>query len=184
MKKLLFDLIPLLLFFAALKFFDIYYATGVAIAASFVQIFWLKATKQPIEAMHWINLGVITVFGGMTLILRDDSFVKWKPTIIYWIFTAGLLLGWWIWKQNYIRKLMEKQMRLPDAIWTKLLYSWAVFFAAMGAINLFVAFSGYFDTDQWATFKVFGSMVLMFAFMVAQSLAISKYVRIENSDKK
>src|SRR3546814_13480276 len=84
MKKFLFDLFPLILFFLAFKFSDIFTATAVAIAAGVGQFVWLKAMGKAIEATHWINLTVIVVFGGATLLFHNDAFIKWKPTVLYW----------------------------------------------------------------------------------------------------
>lgn len=177
MNKIIFDFLPLILFFVALKLGDIYLATKVAIAATVLQIIWLKVKKQKIEASHWLNLIVIVLFGGLTIYLQDENFIKWKPTVLYWAFAliiAGALL---ISKNNLIKRLMGAQITLPDPVWTKLAYSWSAFFALMGILNLVVAFSGYFTIDQWATFKVFGLTVLLIAFVIGQSLVLAKYIK-------
>ncbi len=179
MNKIIFDFLPLILFFVALKLGDIYIATKVAMAATVLQIIWLKVKRQKIEASHWLNLIVIVLFGGLTIYLQDDNFIKWKPTVLYWIFAliiAGALL---ISNNNLIKRLMGTQITLPEPVWTKLAYSWSAFFALMGILNLFVAFSGYFTIDQWATFKVFGLTVLLIAFVIGQSLVLAKYMRDE-----
>lgn len=179
MNKIIFDFLPLILFFVALKLGDIYIATKVAMAATVLQIIWLKVKRQRIEASHWLNLIVIVLFGGLTIYLQDDNFIKWKPTVLYWIFAliiAGALL---ISNNNLIKRLMGTQITLPEPVWTKLAYSWSAFFALMGILNLFVAFSGYFTIDQWATFKVFGLTILLIAFVIGQSLVLAKYMRDE-----
>lgn len=179
MNKIIFDFLPLILFFVALKLGDIYIATKVAMAATVLQIIWLKVKRQRIEASHWLNLIVIVLFGGLTIYLQDENFIKWKPTVLYWIFAliiAGALL---ISNNNLIKRLMGTQITLPEPVWTKLAYSWSAFFALMGILNLFVAFSGYFTIDQWATFKVFGLTVLLIAFVIGQSLVLAKYMRDE-----
>lgn len=179
MNKIIFDFLPLILFFVALKLGDIYIATKVAMAATVLQIIWLKVKRQKIEASHWLNLIVIVLFGGLTIYLQDDNFIKWKPTVLYWIFAliiAGALL---ISNNNLIKRLMGTQITLPEPVWTKLAYSWSAFFALMGILNLFVAFSGYFTIDQWATFKVFGLTILLIAFVIGQSLVLAKYMRDE-----
>lgn len=172
--KLLFDLFPILLFFVAYKVADIYVATAIAIAASVAQIAWLGLRARPIEGMQWASLAAIVVFGGMTLFLHDETFIKWKPTILYWLFAAVLAGGELFLRRNLIRTLLGEQLQLPDRAWRTLNRSWTGFFAFMGAANLFVAYS--FSTDAWVNFKLFGGMGLMLAFVIAQSLLLSKYV--------
>lgn len=177
MKKFLFDLFPLILFFGAYRYSDIYTATAVAITASILQIIWLKVTHKAIETTHWINLTVIVVFGGATLWLHSDVFIKWKPTVLYWLF-AGVLLGARVFTgRNVIKHLMGKQISLSAPIWDRLNIAWATFFVIAGAANLFVAFSGYFSESQWVNFKVFGLMGLLFAFVIGQSLWLSRYIQ-------
>lgn len=177
MKKLLFDLFPLILFFIAFKNFDIYTATAVAMAAAVAQILWLKTRRKVIETTHWINLSVIVVFGSATLFFQNDAFIKWKPTVLYWLFAAILLGSHWFLGRNLMQKLMGTQLVLPKLAWTKLNYSWASFFIISGALNLFIAFSGYFTESQWVNFKVFGSLVLLVIFVVIQSLWLGKYMK-------
>lgn len=177
MKKFLFDLFPLILFFIAFKVADIYTATAVAIAAGVLQFLWLKLRGKTIEAMHWINLGVIVVFGGATLFFQNDAFIKWKPTVLYWIFAAALLGGQLLFKRNLMHKLMGSQIELPPAAWNRLNVSWAGFFLFCGAINLYVAFSGQFTESQWVSFKVFGLLVLMVVFVIGQSIWMSRYMK-------
>ena len=117
MKKFLFDLFPLILFFIAFKFADIFTATAVAIAAGVLQFAWLKLRGKTIETMHWINLTVIVVFGGATLLFQNEAFIKWKPTVLYWVFAVALLGGRWLFKRNVMQKLMGGQIDLPAAAW-------------------------------------------------------------------
>lgn len=177
MKKFLFDLFPLILFFLAFRAFDIYTATAVAMAAALLQIVWLKLRQKVVETTHWINLGVIVVFGSATLFFQNDAFIKWKPTVLYWLFAAVLLVSQILLKRNLMQKLMGAQLVLPNHAWTKLNYSWASFFILSGTINLFVAFSGYFTESQWVSFKVFGSLVLLVIFIIIQSLWLGKYMK-------
>jgi len=177
MKKLLFDLFPLILFFAAFRFADLYVATAVAMIAAVAQLLWLKWRGAAIEATHWINLTVIVVFGGATLWLQNDAFIKWKPTVLYWVFAAILIGSQWLLGRNLMQKLMGAQIQLPASVWTRLNVVWAVFFAASGALNLYVAFSGHFTESQWVNFKVFGLMALLIVFVVAQSLWLGKHMR-------
>jgi intracellular septation protein len=177
MKKFLFDLFPLILFFAAFKFADIFTATAVAIIAAVCQFIWLKATGRAIEATHWINLTVIVVFGGATLLFHNDAFIKWKPTVLYWLFAAIVLVGKWVFKRNLLQKVMGAQIDMPETVWSKLTLSWASFFIVSGALNLYVAFSGYFTESQWVNFKVFGLMSLLLLFVLAQSVWLSRYIK-------
>ena len=175
--KFLFDFFPILLFFIAYKFGGIYVATGVAIAASFVQIGWVMARGKKVEPMMWISLAIIVVFGGATLLLHNETFIKWKPTVLYWLFAAVLLGGSWLFNKNVMRSMMAKQISLPDPVWNKLNLSWAVFFIVMGATNLYVAYS--FSTDIWVDFKLFGSTAMMLVFVIAQSLILAKHMNHE-----
>lgn len=172
--KFLFDLFPVILFFIAFKAYGIYVATGVAIAATFAQIGWLLARGRRVETMLWASLAIIVVFGGATLWLQDETFIKWKPTVLYWLFGAVLAGASLIFRRNLIRKLMEEQIRLPDRVWARLNASWIGFFALMGAANLVVAYT--FSTDAWVNFKLFGGIGLMLAFVVAQSLVLARYI--------
>ncbi|MEO6023537.1 MAG: septation protein A [Burkholderiales bacterium] len=172
--KLLFDMFPVALFFVAYKFAGIYVATTIAIVANVLQIAWLTFAKKKIEPMVWISLAIIVVFGGATLLLHDETFIKWKPTVLYWAFAAVLAGGQWFFNKNFIRVIMEKNMALPELIWRRLNLMWAAFFAVMGIINLYVAYN--FSTDTWVNFKLFGGMGLMILFVIAQGLMLSKYV--------
>jgi intracellular septation protein len=175
--KFLFDLFPVILFFIAYKVSGIYVATGVAIAASFAQIGWLLARGRRIDTMLWVSLAIIVVFGGATLLLQDETFIKWKPTVLYWLFGTVLAGSALLFRKNLIRKLMEEQISLPEPVWGRLNASWVGFFALMGAANLFVAYT--FSTDTWVNFKLFGGMGLMLAFVIGQSLLLSKYIHEE-----
>jgi len=171
--KFLFDLFPVILFFVAFKVAGIYVATGVAIAATFLQVGWLALRGRRIDPMLWASLAIIVVFGGATLALQSETFIKWKPTVLYWLF-GGVLLGGALAGRNFLRVLLKDQIALPDVAWNKLNWSWIAFFLLMGAANLYVAFS--FSTDVWVNFKLFGSMGLMLAFVLAQGLLLAKYV--------
>ena len=174
--KFLFDLFPVILFFAAFKLGDIYLATGVAIAATFLQIGWSWFRHRKVENMMWISLAIISVFGGMTLLLHDETFIKWKPTILYWSFALALGTSKLLLKKNLIRTLLAEQLTLPENIWQRLNWSWFGFFLFMGFANLAVAFAFGLSTDTWVNFKLFGGMGLMLLFVIAQGLLLSKYV--------
>lgn len=204
MRKLLFDLFPVIVFFIAYKLGDanaeatrafmaniglpqpagagekpgIYLATLVAIIASFAQIGWVKLRGHKVETMLWVSLAIIAVFGGATLWLHDESFIKWKPTVLYWLF-AAIIFGAAAMGRNVIKSLMGAQMELPAAAWGRLNASWGGFFAFMGLANLFVAFN--FSTDAWVNFKLFGSLGLMLVFVIGQSLMLAKYMDKEEN---
>jgi intracellular septation protein len=172
--KFLFDLFPVILFFVAFKVADIYVATGVAIAATIAQVAWLKLRGRKVDAMLWASLAIIVVFGGATLLLHDEAFIKWKPTILYWVFAAVLTGGELFFRRNLIRTLLGEQLQLPDRAWRTLNRSWSGFFAFMGAANIYVAYN--FSTDAWVNFKLFGGIGLMLLFVLAQGMFLAKYV--------
>lgn len=171
--KLLFDLFPILLFFVAFKLADIYVATGVAIVATIGQIAWLKLRGKAVEPMQWASLAIIVVFGGMTLLFHDETFIKWKPTVLYALFAAALLLAPRFTGKNPLRAMMGSQLKLPDAIWHRLTLAWVAFFAAMGVANIAVAYS--FPLDVWVNFKVFGTLAATIVFVIAQAVWVSRY---------
>jgi len=181
MKKFLFDLFPLLLFFLAYRYADIYTATAVAMAAAVVQIAWLKLRRLRIEITHWVNLSVIIVFGGATLLFQSDTFIKWKPTVLYWVFGSALLGSQLVLRRNLIRRLLEGQVSLAEAAWKRLNLIWSGFFLFAGALNLYVAFSGHFSEAQWVNFKVFGLMGLLIVFVIAQAFWLSRHVQTSPS---
>ena len=173
--KLLIDFFPIILFFIAFKTLGIFAATAVAIAATVGQIAWLRWRNGRVEPMQWLSLGVIVVFGGATLVAQDETFIKWKPTVLYWLMGGGLLVAEYIFKRNGIRALMGGQIELPDPAWRQLLHAWAAFFTAMGVINLWVAY--HFDTDTWVNFKMFGGLGLMVLFVLGQAVYLSRYMK-------
>ena len=172
--KLLFDFFPIFLFFVTFKFYGIYAATAVAIGASFAQIGWLLFRGRKIDKMLWVSLGVITVFGGATLLFGNETFIKWKPTVLYWLFATILLVAQLAFRKNLVRSMMDHQVSLPDDVWSRLQTSWIAFFLAMGALNLYVAYN--YSTDAWVNFKLFGGMGLMLVFVLLQALLLAKHV--------
>lgn len=172
--KLLFDFFPIVLFFIAYKVFDIYVATAVAIAAGFVQsgLFWAKHRR--FEKMHIITLAILVVFGGATLILQDEMFIKWKPSVLNWLFGAVFIGSQFIGTKTIVERMMGSNVSLPGPIWTRLNMSWGIFFMALGFINLYVVYN--FDTDTWVNFKLFGMLGLTIAFVIAQSAYLMRHV--------
>jgi intracellular septation protein len=180
--KLLIDFFPIILFFVTFKWAGIFYATAVAIVATLIQIAWLFKKNGHVEAMHWISLGVIVVFGGATLLTQNETFIKWKPTILYALMGGVLLIGQFIFKRNFLKSLMGSQMVLPEAVWRQLLLSWVGFFSFMGLLNLWVAYN--FDTDTWVNFKMFGGLGLMVVFVILQALFLSRHVQPDTKEEE
>jgi intracellular septation protein len=175
LMKFLFDLFPVILFFIAFKFAGIYAATAVAIAATIVQVGWLKWRGRKVDNMMWISLAIIVVFGGATLLLHDETFIKWKPTVLYWLFGASLLGAQAFFRRNLIQAMLGDKVSMPEAGWTRLNWSWIGFFVFMGAANLYVAFN--YPTDLWVNFKVFGGMGLMLVFVILQAVFLARYIQ-------
>lgn len=178
--KFLFDLFPVILFFIVYKFFGIYAATATAIAATIVQISWVKYRHGKVDGALIASGVIIVVFGGATLLLHDESFIKWKPTVLYWLFAISLTVTNILFKKNLIRSLMDKKISMPEKIWDKLNLAWAIFFAVLGCLNLYVAFN--FSTDTWVNFKLFGTMGLMLVFVIGQSIALDKHMIAKDSE--
>ena len=197
--KLLFDLFPVILFFATFKYYGsdpegaaalvgsllgssvldvkqapILLATVVVIVATMAQIAWVHFRHGKVDKMLWVSLALVTVFGGLTLIFQDETFIKWKPTMLYWVFAASMIFAALVLKKNPIKAMLGEQLTLPDPVWNKVNLSWTAFFAFMGALNLIVAFN--FSTDTWVNFKLFGGMGLMLLFVLGQGLMLSKYI--------
>ncbi len=200
--KLLFDLFPVILFFAAFKYSEknpetaadwvaallgsalvdakqapILLATVVVIAATVAQIAWVHFRHGKVDKMLWISLGLVVVFGGLTLAFQNEAFIKWKPTILYWVFAISMAFSALILKKNPMKAMLGEQLTLPDPVWTKVNLSWIAFFAVMGVLNLVIAFN--FPTDTWVNFKLFGGMGLMLVFVLAQGMFLSKYIEEE-----
>jgi intracellular septation protein len=157
-----------------LKLAPILLATVVVIAATIGQIVWVKLRHGKVDKMLWISLALVVVFGGMTLLFQDESFIKWKPTILYWVFAASMAFSAIVLKKNAIKAMLGEQMVLPENVWAKVNISWIAFFTGMGLLNLFIAFN--FPTDVWVNFKLFGGMGLLLVFVIAQGMFLSKYV--------
>jgi len=197
--KLLFDLFPVILFFTSFKFSEknpelaaswvgtllgsaavdvkvapILLATVVVIVATVAQIAWVHFRHGKVDKMLWVSLGLVVVFGGLTLVFQNEAFIKWKPTILYWVFAGSMAFSALILKKNPIKAMLGEQMTLPEPVWSKVNLSWIGFFAFMGALNLIVAFN--FPTDIWVNFKLFGGMGLMLVFVLGQGMLLSKYV--------
>ncbi|WP_153144618.1 septation protein A [Dechloromonas sp. H13] len=197
--KLLFDLFPVILFFVTFKVSGnnpesaahlvgtllgsaavdakqapILLATIVVILATIAQIAWVRFRHGKVDRMLWVSLVLVVVFGGMTLVFQDETFIKWKPTILYWVFAGSMAFAALVLKKNPIKAMLGEQLTLPEPVWGKVNLSWIAFFLFMGALNLIVAFN--FPTDTWVNFKLFGGMGLLLLFVLGQGLMLSKYV--------
>ncbi len=202
--KILFDFLPIALFFGMFKYAEgnkdwaagtatdwlgfmvsggvvgpaeapVLLATVVVIVATLLQILWLKARGRKVDTMLWVSLGLVTALGSATIYFHSESFIKWKPTVLYWVMGASLLVGELVFRKNGIKSLMGAQMSLPDTVWRKVNFSWVAFFAVMGCINLWVAFN--FSTGTWVNFKLFGSMGLMLLFILGQAFFLNKHIK-------
>jgi len=170
--QLLADYFPLLLFFVAFKWQGIYVATAVAIVASVVQLAWFH-WRRKLSAVHWLSFAIIVIFGGATLLLQDETFIKWKPTVLYALFGVVLAFGKLFFRRDLISALL-KDIALPPAVWTRVTWSWVAFFAFMGVANWYVAF--HFPTDTWVNFKVWGGIGLFLLFALAQGVFLARYM--------
>jgi intracellular septation protein len=209
--KFLFDFFPLILFFAVFKWggghqeaahglvthylsgfasggviaaaqAPVVLATVVGIIATVLQIGYLLVRRRAVDTMLWVSLWVILIMGGLTIYFHDDNFIKWKPTILYWAFALLLLVSHLVFNKNLIRKGLEANMKLPEALWARLVYAWVWFLFALGLLNLFVAFVVFKDNlSAWVNFKVFGATGIFFAFVVGQTLLLSKYITEEDA---
>lgn len=202
--KLLFDFLPIALFFGMFKYAEghkdwaaatatdwlgfmvsggvvgpaeapVLLATVVVIVATLLQILWIKARGRKVDTMLWVSLGLVTLLGSATIYFHSENFIKWKPTVLYWVMGGSLLVGQLVFKKNGIKSLMGAQMTLPDAVWRTVNFSWVAFFTVMGFINLWVAFN--FSTSTWVNFKLFGGMGLMLVFVLAQALLLNKHIK-------
>ncbi len=200
--KILFDLFPVILFFGVFKYagsnpesaqalasaigyqadpehLPVLLATATAMIATLIQIFWVKLRHGKVDTMLWVSFVIILVFGGATLLLHDEVFIKVKPTALYWLFGLVLLFSDMLFKKNLMRSLLQEKMNLPDPVWTRLNQAWSGFFIFLGILNLYVAWN--FSTDTWVNFKLFGTTGLMLVFVILQAVMMGKYIDQEGS---
>lgn len=172
--KLLVDFFPILLFFAAYKFADIYIATLAAMAGAVLQVAFTWLRTRRFETMHLISLLLIVVFGGATWFLRDPTFIKWKPTVLNWLFGLVFLFSQWIGQKPVIQRMMDSQITLPSEVWRRLNLAWTVFFLVIGGVNLYVAYQ--YEESVWVNFKLFGMLGLTFTFVLLQSFYLARHM--------
>jgi intracellular septation protein len=202
--KILFDFLPIALFFGMFKYAEgnkdwaastatdwlgfmvsggvvgpaeapVLLATVVVIVATLTQILWIKARGRKVDTMLWISLALVTALGSATIYFHSESFIKWKPTVLYWVMGGSLLVGQLVFRKNGIKSLMGTQMSLPDSVWRVVNLSWVAFFTVMGFLNLWVAFN--FPTSTWVNFKLFGGLGLMLVFVLAQAILLNKHIK-------
>lgn len=207
--KLLFDFLPIILFFGTFKVAEgrkewaaqfasehlgfivnggvvgpneapVLLATLVVILATLAQVAFLVLRGKKVDTMLWVSLGLVTVLGGATIWFHNETFIKWKPSVLYWVMGLTFWLSQLIFRKNLLRALIGDQLQLPPGVWQRLNFAWVAFFAFMGLLNLYVAYS--FSTDTWVNFKLFGGIGLMLLFTVAQGLYISRHVEAEQAD--
>jgi len=177
--KILIDFFPILLFFGAFKFYDIYVGTAVLMAATVLQMALIYGIDRKLTAMHKITLALILVFGTLTLVLHDERFIKWKPTVLYGAMAIALALAVWVYKKNFLKALLGSQLSLPEPVWMRLNGLWVGYSAFMAVINGYVA--AYFSTEAWVDFKIWG-YVFPVLFLVGQGVYISRYLTEEKSE--
>ena len=177
--KMLADLFPVILFFVAYQLFDIYVATQVAIVAAALQVAYHRIRYGRVENTHWLTLGLLVVFGGLTLALRDPTFIKWKPTVVNWLFAAAFLFSQLFMRRSLLRRMMDHAIDLPEPAWMRLNAAWVLFFFAMGVLNLYVAYN--YSEQTWVNFKLFGFLGLTLAFMLAQGVYLARHMQPQNS---
>jgi intracellular septation protein len=207
--KLLLDFLPILLFFGTYKYAEahkdwaaafatehfgfivsggmvgekeapVLLSTLVVIVATALQVAWLKARGKKVDTMLWVSLGLIVVLGGATVWFHNETFIKWKPSVLYWVMALALWASANLFGKDILRQMIGDQLKLPEAIWKRLTLLWCAFFAVMGVINIWVAYN--FSTDSWVNYKLFGGTGLMIAFMIGQGLYVSRHVEDEDAD--
>lgn len=178
MQKLLYDFIPVLLFFIAFKFYDIYTATVIGITITALQVLITAGWQRRIDKQQVITLIIFVIFGGMTLYFHNPIFVKWKPTVVFWIFALIFLITQFIGKkpliQHMLGSMLDEKASVPVFVWKKLNIAWTVFFIILGTVNIYIAYS--FSTDTWVNFKFYGITGLMVLFSFLQAACLAKYL--------
>ena len=171
--KILIDFLPILLFFGAFKLYDIYVGTAVLMAATVLQMAAIYAIDRKLQMMHKVTLALVLVFGAMTLLLHDDRFIKWKPTVLYAAMALALAIAVWVYKKNFLKMLLGSQLTLPDPVWMRLNVVWIGYSAFMSLVNAYVA--AFYSTDAWVNFKLWG-YAFPLIFIVGQGFYISRYL--------
>lgn len=176
--QLLYEILPVFLFFLAFKFYDIYVATVVGIVATTLQVVATRAVSGVWDRKQVITMAIFILFGGMTLYFHDPIFVKWKPTIVFWIFAIAILFTQVFTKKTMMQRMMEGAIQqsgtVPSQVWRKINIMWALFFAVMGSVNLYVAY--YFSNDVWVNFKFYGITAALLLVSIVQALYLIRFM--------
>ncbi|EKD45084.1 MAG: intracellular septation protein A [uncultured bacterium] len=175
--KFLFDYFPIICFFIAYKFWGVYVATAVAIGACVLQniFYWIRHRR--FEKMHVLVLISVAVLGGLTLFFHNAIFIKWKVSIVYWIFAGILLFNQYVSKKNILQKMLGDKIALSELVWKKLTVAWSVFFIFLGFLNMYVMY--HYSTNTWVYFKLFGTLGLTIVFVIAQAVYMSRHMKLE-----
>jgi intracellular septation protein len=176
--KIIFDFIPLLLFFAASKWYDIYVGTAVLMASTVIQMAVIYAMERKLDMQYKVTFALIMAFGSLTIALHDENFIKWKPTVLYAGFALGFAFTHWVLRKNVLRMLMGHQIQLPEVVWSRLVLIWIGYNAFMSAINAYVVLN--YSTDDWVNFKLWG-YIFPIAFILGQGLYIAPHVTMKET---
>ena len=177
--KLLLDFLPILLFFGAFKMFNIFIATGVLMAATLIQMGIVYAIDKKLQTMQKATLALVLVFGTLTLVLHDENFIKWKPTVLYLAMAVGMAFALWGLKKNFLKLMLGSQLDLPDPVWRRLSFVWLSYCLFMALVNGYVA--AYYSTEQWVNFKLWG-YVFPLLFIVGQGIYVSRHLKSEDEE--
>jgi intracellular septation protein len=175
--KALIDFLPAIAFFVGFKLGDIYFATKLGIIVTALVVLYMKLTKQKIQPLLWLSLIVIVLFGGLTIALHDERFIKWKPTVLYLLAASALLIGQYGFRRNLLKWLLGAQLELPDGVWLRLLQMWCVFFSALAAANAYVALN--FPTETWVYWRTWGITGAIIAFTVVVAIYVSRHIKLD-----
>jgi intracellular septation protein len=204
--KILLDFLPIILFFGSFKYAEghtdwaarfatdhfgfivsggvvgteeapVLLATIVVIVATTAQIVYMLARRQKIDMMLWITFVLVVVLGGATIWFHNPTFIKWKPSVLYWAMGLSFWISQTIFHKNLLQTLIGEQLELPPKVWQRLNFAWIAFFGLMGLLNLYVAYT--YSTSTWASFKAFGATGLMIAFMVGQGFYLTRHMKPE-----
>ena len=202
--KFLFDFLPVILFFGTFKLAEahpddaarfttdhfgaivsggvvgadeapVLLATLVVIVATLMQVATQLLRGKKVDVMLWVTFGLVVVLGGATVWFHNPTFIKWKPSVLYWVMALAFWLSQAVFRKNLLQALIGEQLDLPPKVWQRLNVAWVAFFVFMGVLNLYVAYA--YSTSTWASFKAFGATGLMLVFMVAQGLYLSRHLK-------
>lgn len=179
--RLLIDFFPILLFFVAYKMEGIYVATAVLMGATVLQTGIIYGIDRKLQTLHKVTLALVLVFGALTLVLQDERFIKWKPTVLYASMAIVLGAALWIWKKNFLQMLLGSQLDLPETVWARLTAAWVGYFLFMAGINAWVA--AFYSTEDWVNFKLWG-YIFPVLFIVGQGLYVARYIKDDAAEKK